>query len=183
MQGRDKGLIALAGRPLIAHAAERLRPQAASLWISANRNHERYRLFAERVISDELDGFQGPLAGIATALAAAQTPWLLVAPCDTPLLPMDLGRRLADGLAAQHAAIAIAADRERVQPLHALIPTAVAADLGRYLATGERSVMGWLAGHRLAVVAFADAGNAFRNANTPDDLAALAGQLPSHRPG
>ena len=181
MQGRDKGLIALAGRPLIAYAAERLRPQVASLWISANRNRERYRVFAERVISDDLDGFQGPLAGIATALAAAETPWLLVAPCDTPLLPADLGRRLADGLGAQRAAIAIAADRERVQPLHALIPTTAAADLGRYLATGERSVMGWLARHRLAIVAFADAGDDFRNVNTPENLAALAEQLAGDR--
>ena len=105
MGGQDKGLIPLAGRPLIAWVIEALRPQVGSILISANRNQAAYAAFGYPVIGDEaggpdLTGFQGPLAGIAAAMTLAQTPWLLTLPCDTPLLPADLAARLAAALTA-----------------------------------------------------------------------------------
>ena len=36
--GRDKGLVALQGRPLIAHIAERLAPQVGAMLISGGKN-------------------------------------------------------------------------------------------------------------------------------------------------
>ena len=47
------------------------------------------------VVGDLLAGFQGPLAGIATAMAVAETPWILTLPCDGPYPPADLAQRLA----------------------------------------------------------------------------------------
>ncbi len=38
MDGRDKGLLPLAGEPLIAHSIRRLRPQVAERLISANHH-------------------------------------------------------------------------------------------------------------------------------------------------
>ena len=38
MAGRDKGLIELAGRPMVHWVVQRLVPQTASVLISANRN-------------------------------------------------------------------------------------------------------------------------------------------------
>ncbi len=175
MGGVDKGLVDLDGRPLAAWTADVLRLQTRHLWISANRNAERYAALAERVIADRLDGYQGPLAGIAAALAVIETPWLLTSPCDTPLLPTDLGIRLAAALAADPAAaLAIAADSERQHPLHALLPARLAPSLDDYLAKGDRSVGGWLAGLKPAVATFVDAGNAFANLNSSAELQGLA---------
>ncbi len=179
MGGEDKGLVAVRGRPLAAWTAAALRPQVGRLWISANRNAERYAVLAERVVADGLDDFQGPLAGIAAALAVTETPWLLTAPCDTPLLPADLGARLAAALAAHPTAdLAIAAAGERRHPLHALLPARLAAGLERYLAAGGRSVHGWLAGLGVTVVSFEPDGHAFTNANSPVELATLERCLP-----
>jgi molybdopterin-guanine dinucleotide biosynthesis protein A len=173
MGGRDKGLVAVDGRPLAAWTADALRPQVGRLWISANRNTERYAELAERVIADRLPGYQGPLAGIAAALAVAETPWLLTCPCDTPGLPADLGSRLAAALAEdQEADLAIAADTERRHPLHALLPVRLATSLNAYLADGGRSVRGWLAGLRVAVASFRDGSRAFANLNSVEDLPA-----------
>jgi molybdopterin-guanine dinucleotide biosynthesis protein A len=181
MGGRDKGLVEVEGRPLVAWTADALRPQAGRLWISANRNAGRYAPLAERVIADRLDGFQGPLAGIAAALAVTESTWLLTAPCDTPLLPADLGKRLAAALAAEPAAdLAIAADTVRQHPLHALLPTRLAPGLDAYLAEGGRSVRGWLAGLRPAVVTFASSTHAFANFNSPAQLASLARTKNAH---
>jgi molybdopterin-guanine dinucleotide biosynthesis protein A len=177
MDGQDKGLLAAAGRPLVAWVAERLRAQVASLWISANRNGDSYLRHADQVLADDLTGFQGPLAGIAAGLARTPTNWLMTTPCDTPLIPLDLGERLAAGITAEHARLAIAADDERVHPLHALIPADIGADLNAYLAAGGRSMQGWLRHHRVAVVQYADDNGAFTNANTPDELALLVQRL------
>ena len=48
MGRRDKGLLPLAGEPLIAHGVRRLRPQVAELLISANRHQERYAARSSR---------------------------------------------------------------------------------------------------------------------------------------
>lgn len=193
MGGKDKGLIEHDGRPLVHWVVEALRPQTASLLISANRNQERYAELGWPVIADDkrlgldssTEAYQGPLAGIATALAQLKTlmqrqsrspikcvsnpAWLLVSPCDTPLIPADLGPRLWAVLRAQKARIAIAADQERSQPLHALIPTDVGADLDDYLRCGSRSVLGWLARHEVATANFDQAPSPFRNLNRPAD--------------
>ena len=175
MGGVDKGLVELRGRPLAAWTADRLRPQVGRLWISANRNAKRYACLAERVIADRLDGYQGPLAGIAAALAMIETPWLLTTPCDTPLLPADLGTRLAAALATDPGAdLAVAAAPDRQHPLHALLPARLAPRLDGYLAADRRSVRGWLAGLNVAVAVFDDGERAFANLNRPEELARLA---------
>jgi len=51
MGGSDKGLLPLAGEPLIAHGIRRFRPQVAELLISANRHQDIYRTFGCRVVS------------------------------------------------------------------------------------------------------------------------------------
>ena len=103
MGGEDKGLIPLAGRPLIAWVIDALAPQVGRILISANRNQAAYAAFGHPVIGDEavgaeLAGFQGPLAGIAAAMTRMETPWLLTLPCDAPLAPADLASRLAAAL-------------------------------------------------------------------------------------
>lgn len=74
MGGRDKGLLPLAGEPLIAHSIRRLQQQVMELLISANRHLEIYRQFAYQVIQDSESGFRGPQAGILNALQVARTP-------------------------------------------------------------------------------------------------------------
>jgi len=43
--GRDKGLIAVLGRPMISHVLDALAPQVGQVLISANRNLDEYRAF------------------------------------------------------------------------------------------------------------------------------------------
>ena len=169
MGGRDKGLLPLAGEPLIAHGVRRLRPQVAELLISANRHQEVYQTHGCRVIGDRPDQrFRGPLAGMLAALDAARTPYLLIAPCDSPLLPLDYAARMWAVL-----------ERERVTaPVFALLPVALRDYLADWLAAGEGGVGRWLHHHRPARVEFADWPALFRNVNTPEDLARLEADWP-----
>ena len=171
--GQDKGLIPFGGRPLVAWIIAALQPQVGRILINANRNTEAYGALGYPVVGDHLAGYQGPLAGIATAMAVAETPWILTLPCDGPHPPADLAQRLAAALTQTDAEIAVARDAERVQPVHALLPVALAPSLHRYLAAGERRLDAWQAQHRLALVDFSDCPLGFFNLNTPEDAPSL----------
>ena len=88
--GADKGLVELAGEPLVAHCLARLRPQVDALVISANRNLETYRGFGVPVFDDAREDYAGPLAGCLGALRRADTRYVVTAACDSPFLPTDL---------------------------------------------------------------------------------------------
>ena len=178
MGGEDKGLIPLAGRPLIAWVIAALQPQVGHILISANRNQAAYAEFGYPVIGDEaggadLSGFQGPLAGIAAAMTVAETPWLLTLPCDAPLPPADLTPRLAAALSAGGNDLAIAWDGERLQSVHALLARTLLPSLRDYLATGERRLDVWQARHRPAIADFSHCPEAFANLNSPPDAQRL----------
>ena len=91
MGGVDKGLELFRGRPLIEAVIDRLKPQCASIVISANRNLERYAAWGYPVVRDLDDAFAGPLAALAAAGAQSvvMTEWVLTAPCDAPALSLS----------------------------------------------------------------------------------------------
>ncbi len=188
MGGTDKGLIELAGRPLAAYALERLRPQVDAIVINANRHGDDYAaLGADAVVPDPMADYPGPLAGLLAGMQAAQTPWVVTAPCDSPFVPRDLLVRLRAALEAADAELAVAHDGERQQPVFLLAPSALASDLEAWLDEGGRKIDAWFAGHRVADADFSDVApgptGAFRNINTPDErdeVAAYvaAGEIP-----
>ncbi|HYN79739.1 MAG TPA: molybdenum cofactor guanylyltransferase MobA [Lamprocystis sp. (in: g-proteobacteria)] len=176
MGGVDKGLVAFAGRPLIEWVITALRPQVGTLLINANRNLERYADYGLMVIPDLEPGFQGPLAGIRSAMQAARTDWIVTVPCDGPYPAPDLVERLATALSAADAELAVATDGVRIQPVHALLPVRLAASLAEALGAGERKVDRWYARHRVAYADFSDRPDCFLNINTQADAERPAGR-------
>ncbi len=173
--GVDKGLAAFRGKPLVEHVIERLRPQVTTLLISANRNTDRYRATGWPVMADDLAGFQGPLAGIVTALRRVETDYLLSAPCDAPCLPPDLCQRLLTASQRAGLPLAVAHDGERTQYAFALVGVRCLDSLEACLASGERSLRGWFAGQAHALADFSDQPEAFVNINRREDLIRLEG--------
>lgn len=177
MGGMDKGLLQLCERPLIEWVLDALQPQVASLIINANRSHADYRRYGHPIVADELDGFCGPLAGIAAGLSACKTDYLVVTPCDSPLLPTDLVKRLHEQLRHDAADIAVAHNGERLQPVFALLDTRLTPSLLAFLETGGRKIDQWYAQHNISIVDFSDTPDTFLNINTPEDMAALEARL------
>lgn len=169
MEGKDKGLLELNGKPLWQYVAQRLKPQVDSVVISANRNLDIYRASGLPVVTDMMNGFPGPLAGISSVLQHYPGEWFLFCPCDTPHVPGDLLARLQEGC-LQAPAVWVH-DGERDHPAIALVHRDILPPLQAYLARGERRVMVFLreaGGHS---VDFSDVKAAFANVNTPEDLA------------
>jgi molybdenum cofactor guanylyltransferase len=172
MGGEDKGLLRVAGRPMVEHVLRALRPQVSDLLINANRNLERYREFGVTVVSDFIEGYCGPLAGMASAMKVARTAYVLTAPCDSPFLSEDLAARLHRGLVRDGARIAVADSGERLEPVFALLDRTLLPSLLAYLAAGERKIDRWYAQHPMTRVDFSDEPGMFSNLNTPEELAA-----------
>lgn len=174
MGGIDKALLPFAGQPLIEWVIEGLRPQVHRLLINANRNLESYAAYGIAVIGDLEPGFQGPLAGIRSAMQAACTEWIVTVPCDGPYPAPDLVERLVAALCVAEAELAVATDGVRIQPVYALLPVSLAASLADALSAGERRVDRWYARHRVAHADFSDRPDGFLNINTLADAEGLA---------
>ncbi len=179
MGGVDKGLQNHLGMPLALHALLRLQPQVGAVIVNANRNLAAYESMGAPVWPDPLPDHPGPLAGWLAGLEHCETPYLVTVPCDTPGFPQDLVARLAEGLVAEGADIAMAATTEegqlQTQPVFCLMKASLMEDLVAYVHEGGRKVDRWTARHRTAVVSFDDPA-AFFNANTPQELASLQGK-------
>jgi molybdopterin-guanine dinucleotide biosynthesis protein A len=179
--GVDKGLVSLLGKPMIGHVLAILEPQCGGIVISANRNVSVYGALGWPVVRDVSDDFAGPLAGLAAAMAVVQSDWLLLAPCDTPLLPGDLVARLTAAVSVDEADIAMVHDGVRTQPAVALLRRALADDLAAYLAAGERKIDRWYRRHRVVEADFSDCADCFVNVNSAVERDALEQLL--HRVG
>ncbi|WP_300036566.1 molybdenum cofactor guanylyltransferase MobA [uncultured Roseobacter sp.] len=185
MGGGDKGLLRLGGQRLLDHVIERLEPQVAGLALNANGDPARFADFALPVLSDSIDGFAGPLAGVLAGLdwAAGQgADTIVTAAADTPFFPGDLVPQLllaADGM-ENPLALAATPDPERGivrHPTFGLWPVALRHDLRAALQGGLRKVVIWTDGHNAQQAVFPVAGlDPFFNVNTPDDLS-RAGEL------
>lgn len=175
----DKGMLDLHGTPLAGHAARFLSARVSRLWVSANRHADFYRRFGDVVADDPGYGADsGPLAGIASVLAIAATPWLVVVPVDVPVLPGDLVERLAEAALASRASMAFAENAQGAHPLCMVLHRRTLVSLRAGLLGGERKVRRWQASQGAAAVWFDDTGAAFFNINTQEDLCVVRGRAP-----
>jgi len=181
--GLPKPLVLLAGRPLIAHVAERLAPQVERLAINANDPPELFAALGLPVLADTVAERPGPLAGVLAGLEwlAKESPGspLLTVAADTPFLPFDLARRLAARY-AMSGGVVCAASAGQTHHVIALWPPTARAPLAEALATGQRKVGLLLAALGAVTESWETAGgDPFFNVNTPEDLTAAEFRSPA----
>jgi len=168
----DKGLVHLAGRPLVAWQQELLQPAVNELIINANQNLERYAAYG-RVVpdDDDLPAGQGPLIGLLSVLRHSRTPWVVAVPVDSPFLPADFIDRLGQAQQQHPACRLFYCRAERDYPLCLLAHVEAASGLADYIQAQGRRVMPWLGQYEAVAVEFGpQAAAAFTNINTPRDL-------------
>ena len=183
MGGNDKCLQPLQGEYLVSHVIARALSQVDALAINANGDPARFGEFRLPVVSDSVDGFAGPLAGVLAGLdwAAEADPeclWLATFACDAPFVPHNLVIRLWAGAEEAGADLACARSRGRDHPVFGLWPLALREVLREAVTAEEiRKVDLFTARYRLAQVEFPDLASPwgpvdpFFNANRPEDLA------------
>lgn len=180
MGGGDKPLMALAGRPMLAHVLDRLHPQAGPLALNANGDPARFARFGLSVLPDSLPDRPGPLAGVLVAMDWARdlgAAHVLTVPGDSPFLPPDLAARLLAARGPMGLALAAGDDPQgpRDHPTFGLWPVALRDDLAATLAADQRRVRRFAERHQPGRAVWPDA--VFANINTPADLALAEARL------
>ena len=98
--GQEKAFVILGGQTLLAHVIARIASQTDEVFINANGDPARFDGFGRAVIPDLSSGIASPLAGLQACLqfgAAGHFDAVLTVPSDSPFVPRDLVRRLAEG--------------------------------------------------------------------------------------
>jgi molybdopterin-guanine dinucleotide biosynthesis protein A len=179
--GREKARLDIAGKPMLLHVLGRMRPQVGRIVINANGDPARFSGHCLPVVSDSVEGYAGPLAGLHAGMewARRETPeahFVASVPVDTPFVPLDLVARLKAALLAKGVACAIAASGGERHPVAGLWRVGLADDLAAALQQNVRALHRFADAQRCAVAEFAplDIGGApidpFFNVNAPADL-------------
>jgi molybdopterin-guanine dinucleotide biosynthesis protein A len=167
--GRDKSLLPVAGRPLIAHIADRLRGLFDDIVIGGGRPGD-YDFLGLGVVSDRIAG-QGPLMGIASALERTKNDLAFVIGCDIPDFDRGFIARLADK-AEGYDAVLPANARGELEPVFAYYRKSVIEPAETILAAGGRSILDLLPHVRTRTVRLPE-GVEIRNINTEEDYRKL----------
>ena len=162
----DKALLPLGGRPMIAHAIERLGCARA---ISANGDPARFAAFGLPVLADAAPDRPGPLAGVLAGMdwaAAHGFARIVTAAADTPFSPRDM----AAALLAAGGPVALATHEGRDHPTMAAWDVDLRETLRAALAEGMRRPLVFAEAVGARRVDFAG-DDPFFNVNTPRDMA------------
>jgi molybdopterin-guanine dinucleotide biosynthesis protein A len=187
--GRDKALLEINSAPLVQRAANFLASLVSKITLVTSAtvpadptNTNRYSsLGLPRLVDRWPDS--GPLGGIATALAGAQSPWCLILACDMPFITKEwityLLSRVAESEsqtdASPRADIIIPETERGLEPLCAVFRSACAPTLAAALEHGVRKVTDALAHVNQRRITekewrtFSPDGNLFGNLNTWQD--------------
>ena len=173
MNNQDKGLVNYKGRPMISYPIAALTAVTDESIINANRSREQYQAFGLPVVTDQTDSFDGPLAGILTAMIYTDADVLVVVPCDSPLIKAEHLQKLLATRAKNDADVAVAFDGERLHPVFLAIKTSLKTSLQNYLASGERKISHWLEQQKMVKADFSNEPEIFININTLTELSKL----------
>ncbi|MFT5896908.1 MAG: molybdopterin-guanine dinucleotide biosynthesis protein A [bacterium] len=169
MGGVDKGLVEVAGKPMVKYALDILTPLVHSVVINANRSIEEYQQFGVPVVSDTLTGHQGPLAGLSAGINALQCDYVVMCPCDSPFLQSELIQALIKGCIDNDTDIAVPHDGDRLQPVFCVVQRRVEVSLNTFLDAGERKIDRWFSDHTLYTLDAKAYSQSFRNINTEEE--------------
>ncbi len=171
MNHQDKGLVHFQHKPMVEYSVELL-GERLSL-ISANRNQQRYQHYAP-VVSDQLEGYLGPLAGMHAVLCAAQSQWVGFVACDMPLLTKQAIEALETAATNADAPLqaVFAFDGNYPHPTVCMVRRDVVEAIEQFLNSGERKLgyfLRTLPHQRLLI----DNPRQFSNMNAESDITSL----------
>lgn len=175
--GRDKALLEIDRRPLLAHAIEKVRRlNVAELFISGRPGAD-YSPFGCPVLVDRQPGC-GPLGGLERALCECSSPLLLVLAVDLPRMTTEF---LANLAAQCDATTGVAPVLDgKLEPLAAIYPKACSELATRALAMSQYAAADFAmgcqrAGYLKLFPVSPKAAAYFINWNGPEDVASWTG--------
>jgi len=179
--GSEKGLVELAGKPLVLHVLEKISGIVDEKLVVVSSETQRTRFInaigkSARIVVDKLE-VRSPLVGAQTGFESARGEYSLLLPCDTPFLSSQIAAFLLDVCLKKAAAIPRWPNRD-IEPLQAAYHTKSASKAAKKaLNEGKlnlRSMIEKMRGVRyistLILKELDPRLQTFFNINTPNDL-------------
>lgn len=169
MGGRQKALLDVGGRPILARQLDALRQVADPIFIVGTDAPE-WREYGVEAVADEIPGC-GALGGIYTAIVRSPRDRTIVIACDMPYVSVPLLRHMV----ALDAEIVIPRSSRGLEPLCAIYARSCAGAIRQRIERGELEATRLPEGLRVeeigagALEAFGPDGLLFANVNTPHD--------------
>ena len=86
----NKSFLKIKDKSFIEILTESLKYKSHEIIINANRDINKYKVFGYKVVSDKIDGYRGPLAGLHSALDlyknSKEDIWFALFPTDAPII-------------------------------------------------------------------------------------------------
>jgi len=170
--GRNKALISLACKRILARIIDKLSPLSDDLYLVTN-TPETYQMFNRPMVGDIIPNMAA-LGGIFTAISHAKHTWVFVVACDMPLL----NPQVVNGMASQRHGVDIVTPRLGNHPdaLHSFYAKNCLPAIENQLATEQLKVIGFFEKMRVRYLSMNDLQNYtadlnfLMNINTPEDL-------------
>ncbi|WP_282199439.1 molybdenum cofactor guanylyltransferase [Collibacillus ludicampi] len=177
--GSPKALLPFAGRPLIAHLAERMLRLTDDVVVVTNEA-ERYHFLQNVRFQADLFPGQGPLAGVQAGLQQIRHEQAWVLGCDLPFVSVDILHRIGKIACEKQADAVIPYDETREYPVMAVYSKRTQQIAYELLRRRENRMRGFISVltdrgfqiHRVSTEQFRDVDHrllSFFNMNTPDD--------------
>ncbi len=164
--GRDKSMMNFAGKPLIQHIAEQLKPFFRHIIIGAN-DIDKYLFLSYPVVCDELPD-KGPLMGILSCVAAAESELAFVTGCDIPTMHIGLIQQMISMSPGYDIVMPVSPDG-RYEPLFALYRKTIVEPAREIISGGGRRIIELFNKEKVCFVDMPDTGW-YRNINTVQDF-------------
>ena len=185
MGGRPKALMELGGRRIIDRVADVVRAVADDVLLVTN-TPELYASLDLPMVPDAFPD-HGSLGGIYSGLRAARGDAAFTVACDMPFLMVEVAR-LVTARAAE-ADVVLPRVGAQWETLHACYGKACLAPIETRLRAGRLKIVGFFEAVRVLAIGEDEVARhrapevVFMNVNTPEDLEAARGLLPTLEPG
>ena len=142
--------------------------------LNANSNEDQFLKTGLHLIKDELENFQGPLAGICSSMKwvlenRKNIEWIFTSPSDTPFLNKNLVNKFLSTNYNNKTKIVIAKSSNKTHPVIGFWHISLIKSLEEFLAKENRKIMHWVEGQNYEILNFENKNNFF-NINTKTDL-------------
>lgn len=159
--GRDKTMMPFAGKPMIKHVYDKIRPYFTQTLISSN-NASVHDFLGVKVVQDEVAG-RGPLMGIVSALKASANEVNFVTACDMPEVDAGLIRTMLRK--ARNCDVVVPrVGAEMYEPLFAVYNKSALPSMEEFLYSGNNKIIDSFSRCRVQYVDLP--GRRIRNINT-----------------
>lgn len=162
--GRDKGLLPIAGEPMVARIMRQIKPLVAQVVIVTN--NADYEQFGCAVIRDEVQA-AGPMGGIYTALQHSNTEQNFIISCDMPLITTNAVRYFMTQISID-TDVSVAVENGKMHPLFGIYARSCASLFLQRIQNGQLKLRDAIAQLRQEPIDMS-LWAVFANINTPQE--------------